>query len=144
MINTPSANPHVELWPVWPGKLPLRELQSNCFSGPLICRIRLTLSATKPILKRHLWQATSKSEFSLQEVGMAAFDLRTASLHLSQYIESSRSYQNTLTLLQYFDPTELITCASNSGGVASLIEHSSLTNARKVRNLLITKSELGL
>jgi hypothetical protein len=75
---------------------------------------------------------------------MAAFDLRTASLHLSQYIESSRSYQNTLTLLQYFDPTELITCASNSGGVASPIEHSSLTNARKVRNLLITKSELGL
>ena len=39
-----------------------------------------------------------------REVGLAALDLRTASLHLSQFIETSRSYQNTVTLLQYFDP----------------------------------------
>ncbi|KAI4327142.1 hypothetical protein L6164_019639 [Bauhinia variegata] len=33
-----------------------------------------------------------------KEVGVAAFDLRTASLHLSQYIETSSSYQNTRKL----------------------------------------------
>lgn len=43
------------------------------------------------------------------KVGLAAFDFRTAKLHLSQFIESSRSYQNTATLLQYFDPADIIT-----------------------------------
>lgn len=39
---------------------------------------------------------------------MAAFDLRSASLHLSQYIETSSSYQNTKTLLQFYDPVVVI------------------------------------
>lgn len=39
---------------------------------------------------------------------MAAFDLRSASLHLSQYIETSSSYQNTKTLLQFYDPMVII------------------------------------
>ncbi|KAI5602203.1 hypothetical protein BDE02_01G141800 [Populus trichocarpa] len=43
-----------------------------------------------------------------KEVGMAAFDLRSASLHLSQYIETSSSYQNTKTLLQFYDPVVVI------------------------------------
>ncbi|XP_012070017.1 DNA mismatch repair protein MSH4 [Jatropha curcas] len=43
-----------------------------------------------------------------KEVGMAAFDLRSASLHLSQYIETSSSYQNTRTLLQFYDPVVII------------------------------------
>ncbi|KAJ4848896.1 MutS protein msh4 [Turnera subulata] len=43
-----------------------------------------------------------------KEVGMAALDLRTASLHLSQYIETSSSYQNTKTLLQFYDPVAII------------------------------------
>ncbi|CAM6026782.1 unnamed protein product [Sphagnum balticum] len=43
-----------------------------------------------------------------KEVGLAAFDLRTARLHLSQYIETSRSYQNTVTLLEYFDPSDIV------------------------------------
>ncbi|EEF31728.1 hypothetical protein RCOM_1388980 [Ricinus communis] len=43
-----------------------------------------------------------------KEVGMAAFDLRSASLHLSQYIETSSSYQNTKTLLQFYDPMVVI------------------------------------
>ncbi|KAJ8775272.1 hypothetical protein K2173_020276 [Erythroxylum novogranatense] len=43
-----------------------------------------------------------------KEVGMAAFDLRSASLHLSQYIETSSSYQNTKTLLQFYDPMVII------------------------------------
>ncbi|XP_024357245.1 DNA mismatch repair protein MSH4 isoform X2 [Physcomitrium patens] len=47
-----------------------------------------------------------------KEVGLAAFDLRTAKLHLSQFIETSRSYQNTTTLLQYFDPTDIVTPAN--------------------------------
>ncbi|CAM8882952.1 unnamed protein product [Rhodiola kirilowii] len=38
-----------------------------------------------------------------KEVGVAAFDLRSASLHLSQYIETSSSYQNTKTLLNFYD-----------------------------------------
>lgn len=39
---------------------------------------------------------------------MAAFDLRSASLHLSQYIETSSSYQNTMTLLYFYDPMVII------------------------------------
>ncbi|XP_017973427.1 PREDICTED: DNA mismatch repair protein MSH4 isoform X2 [Theobroma cacao] len=43
-----------------------------------------------------------------KEVGVAAFDLRSASLHLSQYIETSSSYQNTKTLLHFYDPMMII------------------------------------
>ncbi|XP_070048129.1 DNA mismatch repair protein MSH4-like isoform X2 [Nicotiana tomentosiformis] len=43
-----------------------------------------------------------------KEVGVAAFDLRSASLHLSQYIETSSSYQNTKTLLQFYEPMAII------------------------------------
>lgn len=43
-----------------------------------------------------------------KEVGVAAFDLRSASLHLSQYIETSSSYQNTRTLLQFYDPMVIV------------------------------------
>ncbi|VFQ64711.1 unnamed protein product [Cuscuta campestris] len=43
-----------------------------------------------------------------KEVGVAAFDLRTASLHLSQYIETSSSYQNTKTLLDFYEPMVVI------------------------------------
>ncbi|KAM3686964.1 hypothetical protein ACJW31_10G041400 [Castanea mollissima] len=43
-----------------------------------------------------------------KEVGVAAFDLRSASLHLSQYIETSSSYQNTKTLLHFYDPMVII------------------------------------
>ncbi|KAK8599014.1 hypothetical protein V6N13_076956 [Hibiscus sabdariffa] len=43
-----------------------------------------------------------------KEVGMAAFDLRSASLHLSQYIETSSSYQNTKTLLHFYDPMVIV------------------------------------
>lgn len=42
------------------------------------------------------------------QVGLAAFDLRSASLHLSQYIETSSSYQNTKTLLHFYDPMVII------------------------------------
>ncbi|PON97698.1 DNA mismatch repair [Trema orientale] len=43
-----------------------------------------------------------------KEVGVAAFDLRSASLHLSQYIETSSSYQNTKTLVHFYDPMVII------------------------------------
>ncbi|XP_072984424.1 DNA mismatch repair protein MSH4 isoform X3 [Typha latifolia] len=43
-----------------------------------------------------------------KEVGVAAFDLRSASLHLSQYIETSCSYHNTKTLLHFYDPMVII------------------------------------
>ncbi|CAM8877660.1 unnamed protein product [Rhodiola kirilowii] len=43
-----------------------------------------------------------------KEVGVAAFDLRSASLHLSQYIETSSSYQNTKTLLNFYDSNVII------------------------------------
>lgn len=39
---------------------------------------------------------------------MAAFDLRSASLHLSQYIETSSSYQNTKTLVHFYEPMVII------------------------------------
>ncbi|KAG8374707.1 hypothetical protein BUALT_Bualt10G0024000 [Buddleja alternifolia] len=44
----------------------------------------------------------------MEGVGVAAFDLRSASLHLSQYIETSSSYQNTKTLLNFYDPMVII------------------------------------
>ncbi|XP_031741354.1 DNA mismatch repair protein MSH4 isoform X1 [Cucumis sativus] len=43
-----------------------------------------------------------------KEVGVAAFDLRSASLHLSQYIETSSSYQNTKTLLHFYEPMVIL------------------------------------
>ncbi|XP_020519239.1 DNA mismatch repair protein MSH4 isoform X1 [Amborella trichopoda] len=43
-----------------------------------------------------------------KEVGLVAFNLRSASLHLSQYIETSSSYQNTKTLLHFYDPVAII------------------------------------
>ncbi|KAG9145174.1 hypothetical protein Leryth_008959 [Lithospermum erythrorhizon] len=45
--------------------------------------------------------------FEYGQVGVAALDLRSASLHLSQYIETSSSYQNTKTLLQYYEPVAI-------------------------------------
>ena len=39
---------------------------------------------------------------------MAAFDLRSDSLHLSQYIETSTSYQNTKTLMHFCEPMVII------------------------------------
>nr|TKS02506.1 hypothetical protein D5086_0000162100 [Populus alba] len=42
------------------------------------------------------------------KVGMAGFDLRSASLHLSQYSETSSSYQNTKSLLQFYDPVVVV------------------------------------
>ncbi|KAL0542100.1 hypothetical protein IC582_022189 [Cucumis melo] len=48
------------------------------------------------------------AEISNLEVGVAAFDLRSASLHLSQYIETSSSYQNTKTLLHFYDPMVIL------------------------------------
>ncbi|KAL2348173.1 hypothetical protein Fmac_002173 [Flemingia macrophylla] len=62
-----------------------------------------------------------------KEVGLAAFDLRSASLHLSQYIETSSSYQNTKTLLHFYDPIVIIIppnkSASNStAAVTELVD----------------------
>ncbi|CAL1375878.1 unnamed protein product [Linum trigynum] len=62
-----------------------------------------------------------------KEVGMAAFNLRSASLDLSQYIETSGSYQNTQTLLQFYDPMVIIVppnklAADGMGGVSELAD----------------------
>ncbi|KAH9563198.1 hypothetical protein CY35_05G112400 [Sphagnum magellanicum] len=71
-----------------------------------------------------------------KEVGLAAFDLRTARLHLSQYIETSRSYQNTVTLLEYFEPSDIVipsnSALARSGmtGVDSIV--ANFTTATKV------------
>ncbi|CAI7883946.1 unnamed protein product [Closterium sp. NIES-54] len=73
-----------------------------------------------------------------REVGLTALDLRSATLHLNQYIESSKSYQNTLTLLQYFKPSEIIVparmadLAEGIGGAMALASHSAFAAARKV------------
>ncbi|GAB2243428.1 hypothetical protein Droror1_Dr00020203 [Drosera rotundifolia] len=62
-----------------------------------------------------------------KEVGLAAFDLRSASLHLSQYIETSSSYQNTKTLLHFYDPLMIIVPPNKSApdgmvGVSVLVD----------------------
>ncbi|CAB78741.1 hypothetical protein [Arabidopsis thaliana] len=72
-----------------------------------------------------------------KEVGMAAFDLRSASLHLSQYIETSSSYQNTKTLLRFYDPSVIIVppnklAADGMVGVSELVDRCYST-VRKVK-----------
>ena len=44
----------------------------------------------------------------LHQVGTATLDLQTSTLHINQYLETSRSYQNTLTMLEAFQPSALI------------------------------------
>lgn len=73
---------------------------------------------------------------------MAAIDLRSASLHLSQYIETSSSYQNTKTMLQFYDPMVIIVppnklAADGMVGVSELVD-KSCSSMRKVRPLLST------
>lgn len=68
---------------------------------------------------------------------MAAFDLRSASLHLSQYIETSSSYQNTKTLLRFYDPSVIIVppnklAADGMVGVSELVDRCYST-VRKVK-----------
>lgn len=73
---------------------------------------------------------------SAWQVGVAAFDLRSASLHLSQYIETSSSYQNTKTLLNFYDPTVIIVTPTKLApdgmmGVSELVDRFCLST-RKV------------
>ncbi|XP_059456672.1 DNA mismatch repair protein MSH4 [Corylus avellana] len=67
-----------------------------------------------------------------KEVGVAAFDLRSASLHLSQYIETSSSYQNTKTLLHFYDPMVIIVTPNKLApegmvGVSELVDRFCAT-----------------
>ncbi|KAL0020849.1 hypothetical protein WJX77_001177 [Trebouxia sp. C0004] len=48
-----------------------------------------------------------------QEVGMAAMDTDTMKLSLMQYVESTRTYNNTLSLLQMYEPSALIIVGTN-------------------------------
>ncbi|XP_051114456.1 DNA mismatch repair protein MSH4 [Andrographis paniculata] len=75
-----------------------------------------------------------------KEVGVAAFDLRSASLHLSQYIETSSSYQNTKTLLNFYDPLVIIVAPMKLApdgmvGVSELVDRffSSITKVIMAR-----------
>lgn len=77
-------------------------------------------------------------DFIWNQVGMAAFDLRSASLHLSQYIETSSSYQNTKTLLRFYDPCVIIVppnklAADGMVGVSELVDRC-YTTVRKVKS----------
>lgn len=71
---------------------------------------------------------------------MAAFDLRSASLHLSEYIETSSSYQNTKTLLHFYDPMAIIVPPNKLApdgmvGVSELVDkfYSSVRKVTMVR-----------
>ncbi|XP_072093317.1 DNA mismatch repair protein MSH4 isoform X2 [Arachis hypogaea] len=71
-----------------------------------------------------------------KEVGLAALDLRSASLHLSQYIETSSSYQNTKTLLHFYDPIVIIIppnkLASNSAAAVTELVDRFYASVKKV------------
>lgn len=78
---------------------------------------------------------------------MAAFDLRSASLHLSQYIETSSSYQNTKTLLRFYDPSVIIVppnklAADGMVGVSELVDRCYST-VRKVKFSAMDTTKLG-
>ena len=74
----------------------------------------------------------------LSQVGMASLDLSTGRLYLNQYIESSRSNQNTLTLLSFYEPSTIIVSANTitapegAVGAASLTDHPRFTSSEKV------------
>ena len=73
------------------------------------------------------------------QVGVAAFDLRSASLDLSQYIETSCSYQNTRTLLHFYDPMVIIVppiklAPDSMAGVSELVD-KHYTSHKKVQIL---------
>ncbi|WOL03538.1 DNA mismatch repair protein MSH4 isoform X1 [Canna indica] len=70
-----------------------------------------------------------------KEVGLAAFDLRSASLHLSQYIETSCSCQNTKTLLHFYDPMVIIVppvklAADSMVGVSEVVDKHYASNKK--------------
>ncbi|KAH7549636.1 hypothetical protein JRO89_XS13G0059000 [Xanthoceras sorbifolium] len=72
-----------------------------------------------------------------KEVGVAAFDLRSAALHLSQYIETSSSYQNTKTLLHFYDPMVIIVSPNKFApdgmvGVSELVDRFYATVKKAV------------
>ncbi|KAI3990615.1 hypothetical protein MKX01_022915 [Papaver californicum] len=72
-----------------------------------------------------------------KEVGVAAFDLRSASLHLSQYIETSSSYQNTKTLLHFYDAMVIIVPSNKFApdgmiGVSELVDKFYSTTKKVV------------
>lgn len=78
----------------------------------------------------------------LLQVGVAAFDLRSASLHLSQYIETSCSYHNTKTLLHFYDPMVVIvppnkTAADGMVGVSELIDKHYPANKKVFPGFII-------
>lgn len=84
------------------------------------------------------------SFFLLFKVGVAAFDLRSASLHLSQYIETSRSYQNTKTLLHFYDPMVIIVAPvkmapDGMSGVSALVDKYFSSNRKVLYCLFLTK-----
>ncbi|KAG6606169.1 DNA mismatch repair protein MSH4, partial [Cucurbita argyrosperma subsp. sororia] len=88
-----------------------------------------------------------------KEVGVAAFDLRSASLHLSQYIETSSSYQNTKTLLHFYDPMVILVPPNKLApdgmvGVSVLVDRFYVTvkkGAVLIKNLAAKEpSALGL
>lgn len=74
---------------------------------------------------------------STLQVGVAAFDLRSASFHLSQYIETGRSYQNTKTLLNFYDPMVIIVTPTKMApdgmvGVSELVDRSFSSTTKVV------------
>ncbi|GJV47446.1 hypothetical protein Tco_1437658 [Tanacetum coccineum] len=71
-----------------------------------------------------------------QPVGVVAFDLQSASLYLSEYIETScTSYQNTKTLLHFYDPNILILILPSSLPSDDALSHLVDSSVRKVTML---------
>lgn len=114
---------------------------------PLIFENSVLQKRLKEVLLNYLFPQCSLSldraikSYTLSvilQVGLAAFDMRTAKLHLSQFIETSRSYQNTATLLQFFDPSNIIlpaNCIIRQGmiGLPSIV--NQFASATKVEFL---------
>lgn len=78
---------------------------------------------------------------------MAAFDWRSASLHLSEYIETSSSYQNTKTLLHFYDPVVIIVppnklAPDSMVGVSQLVD-KLYSSIRKVVSILCKMFFIG-
>ncbi len=69
------------------------------------------------------------------KVGIAAFDLESPVLHLQRVIETGSSYQNTLTALEFFQPSDILvsTNADRQEGVRVVAKYPTLSGSKTVR-----------
>ncbi|DBA95622.1 TPA: hypothetical protein ACH3X3_013469 [Trebouxia sp. C0006] len=83
-------------------------------------------ASTAALTTRPQWTATLQQANLLRlQVGMAAMDTDTMKLSLMQYVESTRTYNNTLSLLQMYEPSALIIVGTNQAVLSTRLNQAT-------------------